>query len=133
MLGLGLTLLSRFDHDTSRFRPTTYVRRMHGRERDRREYIGRSRRDDHRCSTMNPEVASPLLSIVQTAQCDDYFNRLITSEALTEVLPPASGVIVSDVEFPLGLFTLRSLLVDVVVTNDSPISWDVPVALPTTV
>ena len=53
--------------------------------------------------------------------------------AETGLVPPASGVIVSAVELPVGFLTVRIELTDVVVTIAIPMICDVPVARPTTV
>ena len=49
-----------------------------------------------------------------------YCKRRITSEAETGFAPPAEGVIVSAVEFPVGLTMLKTLFAIVVVINLMP-------------
>jgi hypothetical protein len=53
--------------------------------------------------------------------------------AETGRVPPASGVIVSAVELPAGLRTVRTEFRTVGVTRDTKTIWLVPVARPTTV
>lgn len=57
----------------------------------------------------------------------------MTSDAATGCVPPASGVMVSAVEFPLGLITESTELMTVVLTSASSVISLVPVALPETV
>lgn len=58
---------------------------------------------------------------------------VITRCADTGRVPPARGVMVSAAALPSGLRTVRTELVDVVVTTAIPTICDVPVARPATV
>ena len=64
---------------------------------------------------------------------NNAYSDLIERVAETGLAPPATGVIVSAVEFPAGFITLnRAFAVDVVMIVLQT-SWLVPVARPTTV
>ena len=63
----------------------------------------------------------------------NYWICVITRWAETGLVPPAKGVIVSAAALPAGFLTVKTELIEVVMTIAIPVIWLVPVARPTTV